>query len=84
MFVIAIKIGAPAVAALLLTMAAFGVIVKFIPQMNIMIVAFPVKIVVGLIFFGICLNVLLIFMERYLEDLGSLLMSTMALMNLGI
>lgn len=84
MFVIAIKIGAPAVAALLLTMAAFGVIVKFIPQMNIMIVAFPVKIVIGLIFFGVCLNLLLIFMERYLEDLGSLLMNTMAWMNLGI
>ena len=81
MFVIAIKIGAPAIAALLFTMVAFGLIVKFMPQMNIMIVAFPVKIVIGLIFFGVCLNILLIFMERYLEDLCALLMNTMVLMK---
>ena len=81
MFVIAIKIGAPAIAALLFTKVAFGLITKFIPQMNIMIVAFPVQIVIGLLFFGICLNVLLRFMERYLGDLGSLLMNTMALIK---
>lgn len=77
MFVIAIKIGAPAIAALLFTKVAFGLITKFIPQMNIMIVAFPVQIVIGLLFFGICLDVLLRFMERYLEGLSSLLMNTM-------
>ena len=81
MFVIAIRIGAPAIAALLFTKVAFGLITKFIPQMNIMIVAFPVQIVIGLLFFGICLNVLLRFMERYLGGLGSLLMNTMALMK---
>jgi len=77
MFVIAIKIGAPAIAALLLTNIAFGLITKLIPQMNIMIVAFPIQIVIGLIFFGVCLNVILRFMERYLGDLGSLLINTM-------
>ena len=77
MFVIAIKIGAPAIAALLFTKVAFGLITKFIPQMNIMIVAFPVQIVIGLLFFGISLNVLLGFMERYLQGLGPLLMDTM-------
>lgn len=78
MFVIAIKIGAPAIAALLFTKAAFGLITKLIPQMNIMIVAFPVQIVIGLIFFGICLNVLLRSMERYLGGLGPLLVNTMS------
>ena len=77
MFVIAIKIGAPAIAALLFTKVVFGLITKLIPQMNIMIVAFPIQIVIGLIFFGICLNVILRFMERYLGDLGSLLINTM-------
>ncbi|MBW1706337.1 MAG: flagellar biosynthetic protein FliR [Deltaproteobacteria bacterium] len=77
MFVIAIKIGAPAIAALLLVNVAFGLITKLIPQMNIMIVAFPVQIVMGLIFFGICLNVLLGFMETYLGNLGSLLINTL-------
>ncbi len=77
MFVIAIKIGAPAIAALLFTKVVFGLITKLIPQMNIMIVAFPVQIVIGLIFFGVCLNVIFRFMERYLGDLGSLLINTM-------
>jgi len=77
MFVIAVKIGAPAIAALLLVKVAFGLITKLIPQMNIMIVAFPVQIVMGLIFFGISLNVLLAFMETYLGNLGSLLINTM-------
>ncbi len=77
MFAIAIKIGAPAIAALLFTKVAFGLVTKLIPQMNIMIVAFPVQIVIGLFFFGTSLNVLLGFMERYLGGLGALLVNTM-------
>jgi len=78
MFLIAIKIGAPAIAILLFTQVAFGLITKLIPQMNIMIVAFPVQIVIGLVFFGISLNVLLRFMERYLAGLSSLLINAMS------
>ena len=78
MFVIAIKIGAPAIAVLLFTKVVFGLITKLIPQMNIMIVAFPVQIVIGLVFFGVSLHVLLRFMERYLEGLGSLLINAMS------
>ena len=77
-FVIALKIGAPAIVALLCTKVAFGLITRFIPQMNIMIVAFPVQIVVGLIFFGICLNLVVGYMGRYLEDLHPLLINMMA------
>ncbi|MGD9231085.1 MAG: flagellar biosynthetic protein FliR, partial [Desulfobacterales bacterium] len=77
MFLIAVKIGAPPIAALLFTNVAFGLITKLMPQMNIMIVAFPIQICIGLFFFGISLNVLLGFMERYLEGLGPLLIHTM-------
>jgi flagellar biosynthetic protein FliR len=80
MFVIALKIGAPAIAALLLTKVAFGLVTKLIPQMNIMIVAFPVQIVAGLFFFSFCLVVLLHFMETYVEQLGSFLVGVMNLM----
>lgn len=81
MFLIAVKIGAPAIAALLLSKGVFGIITKLIPQMHIMIVAFPVQIVIGLIFFGICLRVLLRFMENYLHTLGALLTNTLALLG---
>lgn len=77
MFVIAVKIGAPAIAALLFTNVAFGLITKLIPQMNIMIVAFPIQIVIGLLFFGVSLNVLLHFMEGYLKNLAPMLVNTM-------
>jgi len=77
MFAIAVKIGAPAIAALLFTNLAFGLIVKLIPQMNIMIVAFPVQIIIGLLFFGVSLNVVLIFMGAYLKNLGHMLINTM-------
>jgi flagellar biosynthetic protein FliR len=80
MFVIALKIGAPAIAALFLTKVAFGLITKLIPQMNIMIVAFPVQIVVGLFFFSICLTVLLRFMETYVEQLGTFLVGILNLL----
>ncbi len=81
MFAIALKIGAPAIAALLFVKMAFGLVTKFIPQMNIMIVAFPVQIVIGLLFFGISLGVLLRHMERYLGDLDNVLMNTMAMIR---
>jgi flagellar biosynthetic protein FliR len=81
MFGIAIKIGAPAIAALLFTKAAFGLAARLMPQMNIMIVAFPVQIVVGLFFFGISLYGLLGIMERYVGGLKGLLVGTMTLLG---
>jgi flagellar biosynthesis protein FliR len=72
-FVVAIKIGAPAIAALLFTSAAFGISAKFAPQMNILIAAFPVKIVVGLVFFGICLRIIAIMTQAFLVSFPALL-----------
>jgi len=43
-----------------------------------MIVAFPVQIVIGLVFFGVSLHLLLRFMERYVGGLDSLLISAMS------
>jgi len=81
MFVIAIKIGAPAIAALLFTKVGFGLITKLIPQMNIMIVGFPIQVGMGLFFFGICLDALMTFMEAYVSDLGLFLINIMGLMG---
>lgn len=55
MFVIAIKVGAPVIAALFLTTVAFGVAARAVPQMNIFFVAMPLKILVGLLFLGFSL-----------------------------
>ncbi len=57
MFVVAIKIGAPVIAMLLMISIGFGLIARTVPQINILIVGFPVKIAVGLICIGLSLPV---------------------------
>ena len=73
MFYLSLKIGAPAVAALLLTTAAFGIIARVVPQMNILIVAFPLKIVVGLFFFGFSIEILLYSTRHFLSGFEGVL-----------
>ncbi|MCK5100951.1 MAG: flagellar biosynthetic protein FliR [Desulfobacteraceae bacterium] len=73
-FLLGIKIGAPIIAALVLTSSAFGLVARFSPQMNVMIVAFPLKILVGLLFFGLLLDIIIIFTREYIEGLKELLM----------
>ncbi|MBW1739614.1 MAG: flagellar biosynthetic protein FliR [Deltaproteobacteria bacterium] len=80
MFTMAVKIGAPAIAALLMTSAAFGIVAKVVPQMNVLIAAFPVKIVIGLFFFGFCLEALLYFMRHYVAEFEGMLRTIMNLM----
>ncbi|RLJ03781.1 MAG: flagellar biosynthetic protein FliR [Candidatus Aenigmatarchaeota archaeon] len=54
-FIIAVKIGAPIITALLMTSIGFGLIVRTVPQINILIVGFPLKIAIGLILIGLTL-----------------------------
>ncbi len=55
LFIIAVKVAAPAVAVLLMVDIGFGLIARTVPQMNILIVGFPVKIAMGLIGIGLAL-----------------------------
>jgi flagellar biosynthetic protein FliR len=83
MFVIALKMGAPAILALLFTSAAFGITAKFVPQMNILIAAFPVKIAVGLAFFSLCLFAVELLTRAFLEQLPDLLSSLLTRLGGG-
>lgn len=53
MFLLGIKIAAPALVALFLTSVAMGVIARTVPQMNIFFVGFPLRIFVGLTFIAL-------------------------------
>lgn len=75
LFVLAIKIGAPVIAALLFTNVAFGLTGKFAPQMNIMIVAFPFQILVGLMLFGFSLEIIKILTRDYISSIKALFLS---------
>lgn len=81
MFTLSIRMGAPVIVGLLFMQAALGLLSKAIPQMNVMIVAFPLQIVLGLFFFGVSLKVVQMATEKYLAGLGPLLMNTLAWMK---
>jgi flagellar biosynthesis protein FliR len=51
-FVAAFMIGAPVVIALIIVDAAFGVVSRVVPQLNIFAVGFPAKMIVGLVLIG--------------------------------
>ncbi|GAB6095901.1 flagellar biosynthetic protein FliR [Desulfatiferula olefinivorans] len=78
LFVLGVKMAAPAMAALIFTNAAFGICAKFVPQMNIMIVAFPLQIFIGLVTFGFVLQVVGIFARRFNADFLKLLATLLA------
>ncbi len=80
-FALGFKMGAPAIAALVFTDTAFGIAGKFAPQMNVMLVAFPVKISVGLLFFGIFLEVAITVTRAYLGGFRELLTTLMVWMG---
>lgn len=56
-FILAVKIASPVMLALLLTDTALGIIARTVPQMNVFIVGFPLKIAIGLFVVGLSLPV---------------------------
>jgi len=74
LFLLSIKIGAPVIASLAFVSVGFGLVSKFSPQMNVMIVAFPLKIVAGLVLFGLTLQIIAIMTQSYVGEFKELLM----------
>jgi len=83
MFVLAIKIGAPGIVSLLFVSTAFGLCAKFAPQMNILIAAFPVKIIVGLLFFCTTLHLIALSVRSYIHNFRPVLSSLLVQMGGG-
>lgn len=55
LLVAALEVAAPVILALVLTDAAFGVVSRVVPQLNVFAVGFPIKIIVGLLVVGVSL-----------------------------
>ncbi|EIM62572.1 MAG: flagellar biosynthetic protein FliR [Desulfobacter postgatei] len=83
LFVDAVKISAPVIAVLTFVNTGFGLVAKFSPQTNVMIVAFPVKIVVGLIFFAMTLPIIAIVSRDYIEPCRKLFLALLFYMGGG-
>ncbi|WP_354699815.1 Flagellar biosynthetic protein FliR [Paraconexibacter sp. AEG42_29] len=54
-FLAAIQVAGPVILALTLTDAAFGVVSRVVPQLNVFQVGFPAKVLVGLLLIGVSL-----------------------------
>ena len=80
-FVIAIQVGAPVIAVLLVTSAAFGLVARTVPQMNVFIVAMPLKIGVGLIFIGFSLPYFAAFLRKIFNGLGEHILLMLKVMS---
>lgn len=82
MFVIAIKIAAPVMAALLFTSLVLGMLAKTVPRMHIFIVAFPLKIAVGLFAVGLSLPMFALVLKRDFANLDGYIMTILKLGSL--
>ena len=81
MFIIALKIGAPVIVVLILTSVSFGLMARTVPQMNIFIVAMPLKIIVGLFFILFSLPYLQPYMKTLFHEFGANLVPLFKLMG---
>lgn len=79
-FIVAIKIGAPVITVLLMASIGFGLIARTVPQINILIVGFPIKIAVGLIGIGLALPVFARMMANIFLNFGETLNTLLRLM----
>jgi flagellar biosynthetic protein FliR len=80
MFVVAAKLASPIIAALLFTSVALGLIARTVPQMNIFIVGFPLKIAIGLLGVGFSLPLLSYMLRNIFREMGEDIMVLMKLM----
>jgi len=81
MFVVALKIGAPVIVVLILTSVAFGLVARTVPQVNIFIVAMPLKIVIGLLFAAFSLPYLQQFLTAMFDGFGAALTTLLKVMG---
>ena len=66
---LALRMGAPVMATLLLTDLAFGLVVRAVPQVNILFVGMPAKIGLGFLGLALTASVFLAVLTGLLGDL---------------
>lgn len=79
MFVLAIKIAAPVMAALFLVDLALALISRAAPQMHVLVLGFPIKITVGFFFLATMFSIMSIYVGDFLRELDILYRDLMKL-----
>ncbi len=81
MFVIALKLAAPIIIALFLSNLCLGIVARTVPQVNILMVGFPLNICLGLIFLGIVIANLGPFLTDLVGDMARSVLGLLRLMQ---
>lgn len=72
MFLLAFRIALPIVGVLFLTTVGLGILVRMIPQINVFMVGFPLKILIGLVLIWLSMAVFIRWLTGYLSPYGDL------------
>jgi flagellar biosynthetic protein FliR len=70
-FTIAVRMAIPALVALLMAQIGVGLLAKTMPQMNVFVIGFPVKIALGLFVIGITMPYFTYVLTRSINDTGA-------------
>ena len=79
-FVIALKLGAPILAALFLADVALGFIARTAPQINVFIIGFPVKVAMGILLLGFSLPFFSYVFTKLVHDMENNIMIALRLL----
>jgi flagellar biosynthetic protein FliR len=69
-FVLALKIAGPIIGCLFMVDLALALVAKVAPQMNLLMIGFPIKIAVGLILMSIIFSLMSMFLDDFLRGVG--------------
>lgn len=72
MFILAIKIASPVIVSVFLVDLALALISRAAPQMNVLLVGFPLKIMVGFLFLGFVFTLMSVYIEQFIGEIGPL------------
>ena len=75
LFVIALKVAAPVMVALFLTEIALGLMNRAAPQMQVMLIGFPLKIAAGFFFLGLLLVILSSQIEQFVIGMNPMFLN---------
>lgn len=80
MFILGLKIASPIIVALFLSNLCLGIVARTVPQINILMIGFPINIIIGLILFGMMLVNIVPLLSGMLKAMGELLFNLIQLM----
>jgi flagellar biosynthetic protein FliR len=83
MFFIALKIAAPILVALFLSNLCLGIVARTVPQVNILMIGFPVNIGIGFVVLGMTMSQITPFLADLTRGMGHLMFRMINLMAVG-